>query len=100
MYYKQKFYQKPEKKFFFHHFNHDMAKLFDIYCEDYNRRKNLEKLYKIKTKEAEIKFLKDQRNQRKMYSTDFFDRRWKKTMERRIKEKKVLEMMKKKRQIC
>ena len=52
MYSKQKFYQKP-KKMFFHHFNYDMAKLFNIYCEDYNRRKSLEKLYKIKMEEAD-----------------------------------------------
>ena len=39
--------------------------------------------------EAEIKFLQDQRNERKMYSTDSIDRRWRKTMERRIKEEKV-----------
>ena len=43
--------------------------------------------------EAETKYLKDQQNKRKMYSTDSIDRRWQKTMERRIKEK-VLEMMK------
>ena len=83
---------KTRKKIFFHHFNYDMAKLFDIYCEDYNRRKSLE----IKMEEAEIKFLQDQRNERKMYSTDSIDRRWRKTMERRIKEEKVLEMMKEK----
>ena len=46
--------------------------------------------------EAEIKFLKDQRNERKMYSIDAIDRRWQKTMERKIKEKKVLEMIKQK----
>ena len=46
--------------------------------------------------EAEIKFLKDQRNERKMYSIDSIDRRWRKTMERRIKEEKVLEMIKEK----
>ena len=46
--------------------------------------------------EAEIKFLQDQRNERKIYSTDSIDRRWRKTMERRIKEEKVLEMMKEK----
>ena len=57
---------KTRKKIFFHYFNYDMAKLFDIYCEDYNRRKSLEKLYEIKMEEAEIKFLKDQQNERKM----------------------------------
>ena len=31
-----------------------------------------------------------------MYSTDSIDRRWRKTMKRRIKEEKVLEMMKEK----
>ena len=46
--------------------------------------------------EAEIIFLEDQRNKRKMYSTDSIDRRWRKTMQRRIKEEKVLEMMKEK----
>ena len=87
---------KPENKILFHHFNDDMAKLFDIYCEDYNRRKSLEKLYKIKMEKAEIEFLKDQQNEKQMYSTDSIDRRWQKTMKRRIKEEKVLEMMKEK----
>ena len=86
---------KTRKNIFFHHFNYDMAKLFDIYYEDYNSRKSLEKLYKIKMEESEIKFLKDQRNERKMYSTDSIKRRWQKTMERRIK-KKVSKMMKEK----
>ena len=91
-----KFLPKTRKKIFFHHFNYDMAKFLDIYCEDYNRKKIFEKLYEIKMEEAEIKFLKDQQNERKMYSTDSIDRRWRKTMERRIKEEKVLEMMKEK----
>ena len=41
-----KCYQKPEKIFFFYYFNYDMAKLFDFYCKDYNRRESLEKLKK------------------------------------------------------
>ena len=75
-----------------------MAKLFDIYCEDDNRRQSLEKFYKIKMKEAEMSFLKDQQNERKMYSTDSIDRKWQKTMERKLKQEKTLEMMKEKEQ--
>ena len=33
---------------------------------------------------------------KKMHSTDSIDRRWQETMEKRIKEEKVLEMMKEK----
>ena len=71
-----KFLPKTEKKSFFVQFDSDRAKPFDIYCEDNNRRQNFEKFYEIKTQEAEIKFLKDQQNKTKMYSTDFIDRRW------------------------
>ena len=46
--------------------------------------------------ETETKFLEDQRNERKIFSTDSIDSRWGKTMERKLKQEKVLEMIKEK----
>ena len=46
--------------------------------------------------ETEIKFLEDQRNESKIFSTDSIDSRWGKTMERKLKQEKVLEMIKEK----
>ena len=91
---KKPFYKKPDKQGYFDSYNQKMLGLFDIFCEDALRRKNLEKMYSIKMQDMEYSFLEDMRSDRIQYCEDAVDRRWKKTMERRTKQEKALDKMK------
>ena len=86
-----KFYQKPEKMQEFDNFNFEMNTLFDIFCEGQQRRTSLEKLFCIKMTPMEWSFLQVMRTSRKQYCKSAVDRRWRKAMERKTKQKKSLE---------
>ncbi|XP_065604587.1 uncharacterized protein LOC136056358 [Cyrtonyx montezumae] len=66
-------------------FNESSQKLFDIFCVDTQIRNKLEEYSGIKTTGIELKFLEDQRSERKMYYEDFTDKQELKMMERRQK---------------
>ena len=75
-------------------FNTQCQHIFDVFCEDSNRRKNLENEYGVKMSQQEWDFLEDQRNDRLMYCEQFVDRKWEKTMQRRHYDQQTLERMK------
>jgi len=85
------FYQKPEKIKEFDNFNEKTKTLFDIFCEDQQRRTSLEKLFHIKMTPMEWSFLEDMRTSRKQYCEPAVDRRWQNTMEKKIMQEKSLE---------
>ena len=93
-YSRQKPYQKPEKKSLFDLFNSKMETLFDIFCEDKGKKRAHEKFYSVKMEDMEFQFLKDQCSDRKMFSTELVNRRWQKTMQRKMQHEKYLEEMK------
>ena len=82
-----KFYQKPKKIQKFDNFNVEMSTLFDIFYEDQQRRTSLEKLFCIKMTPVEWSFLQDIRTSRKQHCESAVDRKWRKTVERKIKQK-------------
>lgn len=74
-------------------FNLRADQVLDVFCEDAAVRMKLEEKHGVKMSDMEWEFLKDQRNERKMYCEDFVDQKWMKTMERRRKELQCLERM-------
>ena len=59
--------------------------LFDVFCDDSERRKNLEKYHDVRMTECEWKFLTDQRTDRKMYCEGYVDKKWAKKWKEEIK---------------
>ena len=86
-----KFYQKPQKMKEFQDYNENMNTLFDIFCEDQQRRTSLEKLFHIKMTPMVWSFLEGIRTTRKQYCESAVGCRWRKTMERKIRQENKLE---------
>ena len=50
--------------------------MFDIFCENACQRRKCENFYVVRMTENELKFLEDQRGERKMYFQDHVDTQW------------------------
>lgn len=73
-------------------FNTDAQKLFDIFCEDSDvkkiinkkrKKKEIEQMYGVNMTQDEWTFFEDQRQNRQMLCEDFVDKKCAQTMERR-----------------
>lgn len=77
-------------------YNTSMDTLFDIFCEDDKARKKKEDEFDIKMADMEWNFLDDMRNARIGYCEDQVDRKWQRTMERKLKASVSLQKMRQK----
>ena len=77
-------------------FNEDMDVIFDIFCKNAKSRKAKEDANNVPMGPKEFEFLEDMRNERKQYCLDQVDRKWQKTMERKLRREASLEAKKSK----
>ena len=79
-------------------YNISMDTMFDIFCEDENARKLKEDEFDIKMADMEWSFLADMRSARIGFCEDQVERKWQKTMERKLNVELTLQKMRKKSQ--
>ena len=79
-------------------FNTDRTKLFDIFSENSDARKNREMETGVSMGPDEWAFLNDQRSERKMYCDDFLDKVWVAQVAQRQKKDERIERLQKAKQ--
>ena len=79
-------------------YNTTMDTLFDIFCEDEKARKKKEDEFNVKMADMEWIFLNDMRNARIGFCEDQVDRKWQKTVERKLMAEVSLQKMRQKNQ--
>ena len=67
-------------------YNENMDTLFDIYCTDDNARKQKETRFGIKMADGEVTFLENMRTSRTGYCLEQVDRKWERTMQRKLRQ--------------
>ena len=67
-------------------YNENMDTLFDIYCTDDNARKQKETRFGIKMADGEATFLENMRTSRTGYCLEQVDRKWERTMQRKLRQ--------------
>lgn len=71
-------------------------KVSDIFCESECRRRSLEKEFGVPMTREDFEFVENMRTSRTAYCTSFTDKKWKRTVERRVKLARGLERL----QLC